>query len=105
MAHETEEVVVAKGGPIGWQNVALAFASVLFALVGFLELNFWNRLTSIEATVNARGERIAILEAQAHQDRIEIQHIGETLERFNAVLTDMKADHRQFGVMLEKMKH
>lgn len=103
MANEID--VPAKGGAIGWQNVALAFASVLFALIGFLELTFWNRLTQVEAIINARGERLAILEARTAQDRTDIQRIGEALDRFSATLTDMKSDHRQFSLMLDKMRH
>ena len=85
--------------------MALAMASVLFAIVVFLELSFWQRLTQVEAIVNARGERIAIIEAHVTQDRNDIQKIAEALDRFNVTLTDMKSDHRQFAVLLDRMRH
>jgi septation ring formation regulator EzrA len=98
--HELEE----QTETVNWQTVATALASIVFAMFGWLMLNFWSRLTVIESLVAQRGERIAILEQESHQNRADVTRVTDTLDKLNIAITEMRADHRQITTTLERMK-
>lgn len=81
--------------PITWQIIANALAGIVLVMGSVIMASFNARLTAAEATLNSRGERIALLERQAVLNRNDIDKIGTTLDRINETLIRISYEHQQ----------
>lgn len=71
---------------VPWKVIAQIVLWVAIAASGYVWKQTIDRVTKVEETVYARGERIAILEANAVSDRRAILELKTQLERFEEKL-------------------